>query len=553
MAKNGASINQLSNGLVDDEISHKEAIEFIHELISNQILKSNLEPTVTGIELHDFILKELSKLKLIKNNTLRILEEVRKDITKLDNTEIAIDIYDIIAKKLKPLGTKFNPKYLFQTDLLLKTKSNSINSKLVSDILKGLKVINKLTSIYHETNISRFKDAFLERYENREVPLVLALDVEAGIGFLQNGTNHSSDNSPLIDDLILPNKKKSNLDHKIRWSQKDTYLFNKYIEAKEKGLQEIVINDEELIEFSDNWDDLPSTISVITELITVNNETIIIFDSAGGSSAANLIGRFAHADKHINNYIEEIVSKEQEIENDVIHAEIVHLPENRIGNIVSRPIFREYEIPFIAQSTIDRSKQIHISDIIVSVENNRVILKSRKHNKEIKPHLTNAHNFSNKALPIYQFLSEMQTQNQRGGISFSWGDIEKEYDYMPRVIYKNIILSPATWIIKVDVIENIIIIEEEKTILEAINTFKITKKIPNKVVLSDGDNELYINLENILSIKMLFSLVKKRKYFKLKEFLFSERDAIVKDVYGNPYTNQAIFSFYKPSENNFTS
>lgn len=66
---------------------------------------------------------------------------------------------------------------------------------------------------------------------------------------------------------------------------------------------------------------------------------MIYLRSTGGSSATNLLGRFAHTDQQIYNLVSSIAEREQELNPTVIIAEIVHLPENRTGNILQRPVF----------------------------------------------------------------------------------------------------------------------------------------------------------------------------------------------------------------------
>lgn len=52
------------------------------------------------------------------------------------------------------------------------------------------------------------------------------------------------------------------------------------------------------------------------------------------------LGRFCHIDESIMALVKEIADFEQRQTPDVIFAEISHLPESRIGNIASRPVFR---------------------------------------------------------------------------------------------------------------------------------------------------------------------------------------------------------------------
>ena len=65
------------------------------------------------------------------------------------------------------------------------------------------------------------------------------------------------------------------------------------------------------------------------------------------------------------------------------------------------------------------------------------------------------------------------------------------------------------------------------------------------MLLSDGDNELLVDWENALSIKALFSIIKKREMITLTEFLYDPEKSVVRDKEGNPYPNECIAIFYK--------
>ena len=71
-----------------------------------------------------------------------------------------------------------------------------------------------------------------------------------------------------------------------------------------------------------------------------DGKNLIHIENAGGSSAVNLLGRFASSNIKVGKIIRDVVEKEQQNNPDVILAEIVHLPESRTGNILMRPVFR---------------------------------------------------------------------------------------------------------------------------------------------------------------------------------------------------------------------
>lgn len=547
VAKKGALVKELVNLLIDDEITYQEAEEFIEELIESQILISELEPSVTGSEFLDQIINILKPLNDI-DDILRYLHEIKSDIQSICNQTIGISVnnYTDIPNKLSNLNTKYDLKYLFQTDMVIFCKENMLAKNVADDVIKGIEILNRFTPSWSDENLLKFKEAFYERYEERVMPLSKVLDVESGIGYIQS--NGGGDISPLVDDLVIP-AKSNQIERTIKWNAIHSFLQKKYNESITKGLKEVEIFDKEIQDFELNWNDLPHTISTMVEVTELSDEEgknpTIYLSSAGGSSAVNLLGRFCHSNDSLLKYVREITENEQNNNKDKIFAEIVHLPESRTGNILLRPELRDYEIPYLAKASASTKKQIALDDLYISVkQGKKIILHSKCLNKEIVPRLSTAHNYSNSALPIYQFLCDLQTQDLRKGVNFNWGPLAGEYSFLPRVKYRNIILSKATWNIKQQDVDGLV-----KTIND--NEFKIKVKqwkekfnLPDYVLLVDGDNELLIHLNNLLCIKTLLSLVKKRPGFQLKEFLFNSEKALVKRGEEN-FTNQVIFSFYK--------
>ena len=65
------------------------------------------------------------------------------------------------------------------------------------------------------------------------------------------------------------------------------------------------------------------------------------------------------------------------------------------------------------------------------------------------------------------------------------------------------------------------------------------------VVIPDGDNELFLDLEDAGCWRLLGEIISKRKTMILKEHLFDERTAPVRDAEGRAYVNEMIFAFHK--------
>ena len=222
-----------------------------------------------------------------------------------------------------------------------------------------------------------------------------------------------------------------------------------------------------------------------------------------------------------------------------ILAEIIHLPESRIGNVIRRPQLRNYEIPYLANSTLKKENQILLDDLYLSIKNNRLFLRSKKHNKEVIPHLTNAHNYSNNSLPIYHFLCDYSNQDTRPSLYFDWGGLSQIYDFLPRVEYDNIILSKAQWKIDSEQIKyfnSFMKSENSEILFQEIEGWRKLRQIPQWIQWVQGDNTLIINLQNFDLVQMFFSSIKNEKEVIIEEFLCNDK---------SDYVHQFVFSLYK--------
>jgi len=525
-AKQGATLNQLAQLIVEDDITYEEAISFVEELVQNQILISEFALNVTGEEYLERLLKTIPEHTEIYPKLLQL----KKELTRLDSSfENSEDTYNSIISLSKKIIPNLNKNYLFQTNTFSSTHQNTLDSSLKRKLYKALKIFNKITLPTANGKLLAFKQAFVKRYQDQELPLLMVLDPEIGIGFGDKKDN----NTPLLNGI--PSFPKLKRYERTVWTDYDSIISQKLHHALLHQDKVIQLSDDDFLHIPEQWTDLPNTLS---SLIEVYNNTIYI-KSIGGSSAINLLGRFTSGDDELHEYVQKVYEFEQQSYPDKIVAEIVHLPEDRTGNILHRKNLRTYEIPYLGNSTLPITHQIPSEDMTVSVINNRIILKSKTLNKEILPRLSNAHNYGYNSLSVYHFLAELQTQSQRAAISFNWNTIFLKLSYLPRVEYDSIILSKARWLIATETIRDLI---TGDAILEKVKLWQQQLRLPDYVELVRGDNTLLIYLKNKLSVQMLLHTVKNKKQFILQEFLFDSDEIVTKN--GKSYTNQCVVSFF---------
>jgi hypothetical protein len=527
----GKTTTQLTDILVNEHITKTEAREFIEELIENQVLVSEIEPNVSGDDFLDKLICVLTKINAKKET--EILLSIKKKLDKIDQQlGNSISVYSEIEDLIKDFETDYEKKFLFQTDLYNKNEF-IVPSNWKKDLKNAVIFLNKITRTQKETHFEKFKKAFHERFETQEMPLAYVLDAEVGIGYKQNGSAKGV--HPYLDGLDFLGTLKDTIDIKLTSVHK--ILNEKLQEALWKNEIVIQLSDEDFKDFEENWDDLPDAISFMAEIISESNQEKLSLEGSSGSSAANLLGRFCSERSEVQNLTKSIVKKEEELDPDCILAEIIHLPEARIGNVIRRPTLREYEIPYLAQSILPKENQILIDDLYVSLKNDTMVLRSKRLNKEVKPFLTNAHNYFSNTLPVYHFLSDFNSQNRRKGLYFDWGGLENIYHFLPRVEYKNMILSKAQWKLNEKDQDFLIgVISDEKHFISEIRKWRNERKIPEWIQWVKSDNKLTINLENYDLVKMFIDAVKHEKSIIIEEFLFNEND---------DFKREFIFPMYK--------
>ncbi|AUC16913.1 hypothetical protein BTO06_17945 [Tenacibaculum sp. SZ-18] len=542
-SKTGSSYNELVASLISDEINEDEASNFIDTLIENQLLTNEIEVNITGNEdTFETLIKQIESCTA-SEELLSRLKSLQNSLDDLDlNIGNEIHLYDQIIKAVKDLNIDYNANYLFQTDLKLESVNNQLDRKIVYQIKKVIPFLLKLDTYKENGNLKSFKKSFINRYEDQEVSLNEVLDIESGIGYIQNSL--ISDTTPFLKDITPSQKRKTTYHFKLNEAEK--IIIEKFLECKNKSTYTLNLKDEDFISIVSDIRNLPDTLSAFTEIIENDKGNFIVLHNLS-ACAGKLLGRFTHI-KEIEEYVKKITSIEEKIHSDKILAEIVHLPESRVGNILRRTHLRDYEIPYISKSTLSQENQIHVNDLLVSVKNDRIILSSKKLEREIIPKLTNAHNYTLNALPVYEFLADLELQNQRESISFTWPSIIANHSFLPRVMYKNIILSKATWKLNKDTIPGFLESSEKET-LSIIEKWQTENNVPDYIQIVQSDNTLLINLKHLDSLLILKNTLKKRRKIEIEEFL-QMNNKFLRNTYGEYYTNECLFTFYNQLELN---
>ncbi len=548
-AANGAPLADLARGLCegDAEVTEDEAAEYIAALVDNQVLVSDFGLAVTGPEPVHRLIAQIREVPPIAG-VAQSLDQAQKAIAQLDGQGVGSppEIYRGIARTLESLPAKVELPRLFQVDLHKPSPNATLGTDILDQIIDAVGLLHRIAPKRPAGGaLERFRDAFRQRYETREVPLVEALDEESGIGF-DSSSSPGAEGSPLLEGLVFPT---TGAEESGSWTARDALLLAKLTGALKSGAQEISLQGPDLdaLETKDP-SPLPDAFMVIAKIIGAPNggatpETLrVLVSGADGPSGAKLLGRFCHGDPQLTRFVEQHLRVEEAFRPEAIYAEIVHFPEGRIGNVLLRPVLREYEITYLGLSGAPREKQIPVDDLLVSVVGSRIVLRSASRGKEVIPRMTNAHNYGLRSLGMYRFLCALQTDGIAAGLGFSWGALESA-PFLPRVVSGRKVLSKARWRLTR---ENIQSLEEAKgnEAYLAVQRIRENLGLPRLVSVADGDNTLLVDLDNVLSVETFIQLLKGRASARLEELLPAPSDLCVDGPEGS-FVHELVIPFVR--------
>lgn len=523
-ARSGARLADLAQALVDDdpEIELDEAREFLGELVDAQLLIPDLAPRVTGGEAVEDLTEVLETTEAGKEEAA-LLTRSAAVLHELDETGLGNDPerYREVGKALEDeLPAEVEISRLFQVDMIKPAADAVLAGPVLEEMMRGVELVQKFRSSATDEALTRFRREFTERYgDRRELPLTEVLDEETGIGF-GAGRSIQAEASPLLAGLpIAP----PGDDPQVPWGGRERLLLDKLVDTLTQGKQTIELTAEDLERLSvEQPAPLPDAFHVMGIVAAASEEALaagdfqLHFRGASGPSGARLLGRFCHADPDLRRRTEDHLRQEEALVSDAIFAEIVHLPQGRIGNVLARPVMREWEIPFLGRPSVDEEHRIPVDDLRVSVIANRIVLTSARLGREVIPRLTTAHNFVTRSLGIYRFLCTLQAQGTQGGLAWTWGAALDAALFLPRVTHGRLVLSRATWRIPAKEIEEL----EKKAGGErvaAVREWRKRRRLPRHAVLAEADNELWVDFESILSLDAFLDAAKGRGDATLRE------------------------------------
>jgi len=518
-AAGGATRAALVAALASDGSEREEAEVYVDELIDGQLLVSRLAPPVTGAEAIDGVLAQLGEVASAAS-AHALLTGVRAGLRELDSGGLGsgTDVYLALKRSVDPLPVRADPARLFQVDMRKPATRAELGREVLEELEAAVTLVARLSPAREDGPLEAFRRAFEERWGDREVPLAAALDEETGLGF-DSADHVAAAVEPLLEGVPLGGPSGPPT---VRWDGRATWLRGKLDRALLEGAQEILLEDEDLPPVRSGSPPLADALSVLASLREPRGpgDPVAELIQAGGPSGARLLGRFCHGDPELLAAVRAHVAAEEALAPDVTFFEIAHLPEGRLGNVISRPLFREHELAYLGRSGAPPERTLSIADLSVSVRKNRVVLRSLALGREVRPRLTCAHNTRFRSVAVYRFLAAVQDEGVLPGAAWSWSPFDGSL-FLPRVRYRRVILAPRQWTVTARELEGVripaVARELEGVRFAAVAHWRRARGLPRLVGLVDSDHVLPVDLENVLSVDAFVGLVRRRSGFRLVE------------------------------------
>ncbi|MBL0312775.1 MAG: lantibiotic dehydratase [Holophagaceae bacterium] len=535
-AHQGAHLEDLATSLAQHmEVRPEEAHSFLNQIIDAQVLCGGLCPPLTDPDPLGQVITTLQANPELASKT-DPLTAVNLALKALQESPLGShpDGYPSLLASLADLGVSPETRNVLQMDLFRPSAGLALSPMVRQALEDGAETLRRLTPPPNEGPLDRFRAAFDERYGTQWMPLLEVLDEESGIGF---------DGEPSMDSPMLAGLPFQSPAPPRQLSRRDLFLMAQIPKWQDSLAWELQDADFETLS-NPNPQPFPASFAALASLAAADpfaldrGEFQFWMEHYSGPTAARWLGRFASGDPALKDLLQSHLRKEESFRPEALFAEVLHVPEGRMGNVLARPSLRDYEIPFLAAPSVADERTILPSDLLVTVRENDVFLASARLRREVIPRLSSAHNFS-RGQVVYRFLAHLQDQDGRPG-GWSWGALA-EQPFLPRVTRGRHILSKARWRVESRELKEALASSGEG-VWGAFQLLRERRGLPRLVMLTDADNSLLVDLEQVLWVETLHHLVANRSAFTLTECFPAPDQALIASAEGR-FAHELVIPF----------
>lgn len=388
---------------------------------------------------------------------------------------------------------------------------------------------------------TRFTDRFVQRFDQQQVPLLLALDPDAGVGYAGEVPVRpfQQDGFPVIS-------QRSN--QPDQWDEVRMRLYRHHLLTTEREVELTEAMMHETREVA-GTPTPPVSSYAFGELYHSQSAASgrepadwRFYARSTMGTAGTMLGRFCQGNAELREAVVAMHAWEQEQHAADVLAEVAYWPmfPPRSANVVARPSLRDAQIGYLDWDRQEAQMSVRLADLLIAVQgegvNRQVVLTDRRTGKRIRPRLSTAYN-AQRGDEIYQFLFALQLLDCPT-FAWSWGALT-ELPFLPRLRYRNVIVSRARWTIRAS--------ELPRPLPEwTIEQIRALFGLPKYVLLIENDNELWLDLDFGPAQLMLRQELEKQVSVRLDEWLAETYTPFFSSA-NQVYTGEIVLPILQPN------
>lgn len=378
---------------------------------------------------------------------------------------------------------------------------------------------------YPAEDLEDFKRAFRLKFDNSEVPLSKVMDPEIGISYGKLEQHPGNETLKTLRSLNLSSKETIPL----RYTKLHSFILDQLYLRQPIRLEKF--------EGEPHSNRFPANSGSV--ILHFHHQSPVI-EGIYPTTATALAGRFTLSDPSLHQYAREIADIEMKSNPDVIFFDIAYQAEQKVDNVNRRRAIYTHELPILTWSCA--SDQLDFNDILITVIDNEVVLRSKKYGKRLIPRIPSAYNYTRSDLAAYRFLCDVQNQHVKTGLNFDLRNYFPDLSYYPRVMFMDTIISPAMWKVPLRAFN-----KEDKIIdgRKELNEWLTQQGITSWFKVGDTDQTLCFNPAAASDLDAFLMYCKQQScgQLYLSEALIGD-DGEVLDEKGKHYLAQFIVSYY---------
>lgn len=369
-----------------------------------------------------------------------------------------------------------------------------------------------------------FMQRFSKRFDRGDIPVMVALDPEVGVGYgnLHNKINDDS----LLGKVMGGQRKKS-----------DVFSFLNTL--GQFPIDETIYLDKSVIEKSTSLTKrpLPNSCSLVGNIV----DDHLIVERIGGHSFNQLAGRFTAVSNDILKICKEIAAIEESANPEVIFFDIAYNAELSVDNVNRRQRLYHHELNLLNYTELE--SPLTLDDLFISISGKEIVLRSRKLNKRMVPRMSSAYNYRRSDLPVFRFLYDLSFYGIWPDLTFEPLILFPDKQYYPRFQFRNMILSLA----KVKITKDVITGGSQEDKISSLRSLIRYFKFGSIIKVLGAQEPLIMDSSKHGDMKLLISELEKRESVYIEELPVSVNPLAI-DNKGKCYMNQVIIPLVHKNE-----